>query len=83
VFPIFSNASLDGAKMVASFSPSTAVTRLVFVRPPASDVSLESMAVMDGEIGIVRTVSMMCMTPPLNIISFLSVSLSSFSRGET
>lgn len=69
MFPILSKASLEGAKIVTSLRESTGATREVVVRAPARDNRFESIADMDGEMGMVRTVSTMCITPPLNIIS--------------
>ena len=45
--------------MVTSLRLSTAETRLAFVRAPARDVREESTADMDGDMGTVRTVSML------------------------
>lgn len=67
--PIAWNAAFEGAKMVTSLRESTAVTRLAFVKAPARAVSWESMADIAGDRGMVRTVSIMWITPPVNIMS--------------
>jgi hypothetical protein len=66
--PISWKALLDGAKIVTSLRLSTVETRFVEVRPPARAVSWLSIAESEGERGMVRTVSRMWITPPLNII---------------
>lgn len=70
--PMAWKAAFEGAKIVTSLRLSTAETRLVVVRAPARAVSSESMAELAGERGMVRTVSMMWITPPVNMTSYSS-----------
>lgn len=67
--PIAWKAALDGAKIVTSLRLSTAEMRLVWVRAPASAVRLLSTAEKERDMGTVRTVSIICMTPPSNMRS--------------
>jgi hypothetical protein len=62
-----SNAALDGAKMVTSFSPSTVATRLAIPKAPARDVRPAATVVAESDNGKVRTVSMMWITPPVKL----------------
>ncbi len=76
--PIAWKAAFEGAKMVTSLRLSTAGTRFTWVRAPARAVRELSTADMAGERGIVRTVSMMWITPPENMISWTTVSIMSY-----
>ena len=67
--PIALNASFEGAKIVTSFRLLTAEMRLVVVKAPARAVRELSTAESEGERGMVSTVSTMCITPPVNMIS--------------
>jgi len=67
--PIAANAALLGAKMVTSLSPSTVERRPVELRALARVVRFAARAVLEGASGMVRTVSMMWITPPLNFTS--------------
>lgn len=67
--PMAWNAALEGAKMVTSLRSSTAEMRDVAMRAPARAVRLESMALKEGMSGTVITVSIICNTPPVNMIS--------------
>ena len=77
------NALLLGAKIVTSFNESTVVTRLVFVNAPARAVRSESTALELADRGTVRTVSITCTTPPLNITSAVVTVLFSFNPEKT
>lgn len=68
--PMAWKAALEGAKMVTSLRESTAETRFVCVKAPAKAVSWESIAEPEAERGIVKTVSMMWITPPVNMTSY-------------
>lgn len=68
--PMAPNAALEGAKIVTSFSPLTVVIKLLALRAEASDVNPAATAVAESEAGMVRTVSMMWITPPVNLISY-------------
>lgn len=61
-------AASEGAKIVTSLRESTAVRRLVALSPLARDVRLLETAAVEGGGGTVKTVSMIWITPPLNII---------------
>jgi hypothetical protein len=63
--PIAWNAEFEGAKIVTSRSESTALTRLADVRAPAREVRFAATAVEETGSGIVRTRSIMWMTPPV------------------
>lgn len=63
--PIAWKAELDGAKIVTSGRESTALTRLADVRAPAREVRFAATAVEETDWGIVRTRSMMWITPPV------------------
>lgn len=67
--PMAWKAALEGAKMVTSLRLSTVSTSLVSVRAPARAVRLESRAVKPGVSGMVRTLSTMCMTPLVKVMS--------------
>jgi len=77
--PIAWKAALEGAKMVISLRLSTAETRFTWVRAPARAVRELSTADIAGERGIVRTVSMMWITPLENMISWTVISIVSLS----
>lgn len=64
------NAALEGAKIVTSFSPLTVEIRLVALRAVANVVNPAATAVVESEVGTVRTVSIMWITPPVNLISY-------------
>jgi hypothetical protein len=68
--PMAWNAAFEGAKIVTSFRELTAETRDVCVRAPVRAVSCESRAELEGERGIVRTESIMWITPPVNMTSY-------------
>lgn len=63
-------ASLLGAKIVTSLRLSTVSTSFADVRAPAREVRPAATAVLESEIGRVRTVSMTWMIPPLNFTSY-------------
>jgi hypothetical protein len=68
--PTAPNAALEGAEIVTSFSPLTVEIRLVALRAEANNVNPVATAVVESEVGMVRTVSMMWITPPVNLISY-------------
>lgn len=63
-------AALEGAKIVTSLKPSNAEPTVVWFNAPAKAVSPLSTADMEGGRGRVRTVSMIWMIPPVNMISY-------------
>jgi hypothetical protein len=65
--PIALNAALEGAKIVTSLRSSTVVTRLALVRAPAREVRFAATAVAESDSGIVRTRSMIWITPPVKL----------------
>ena len=72
--PIAWNAAFDGAKIVTSFKPSTVETRSAVVRAPVREVRFAPAAVLDGDCGTVKTVSITWMTPPENARSYKGIS---------
>jgi hypothetical protein len=77
--PMASKASLEGAKMVTSERELTVGTRLAAVKAPVREVRLAAAAVEESEVGMVRTVSIIWITPPVKLI-FWPVSA---SRSQT
>ena len=67
--PMAPKAALEGAKMVTSDNPLTVETKLAVVRAEARDVRPAAIAVTESEAGMVRTVSMMWITPSVNLMS--------------
>jgi hypothetical protein len=65
--PMAPKAALEGAKMVTSDNPLTVETKLAVVRAEARDVRPAAIAVAESEAGMVRTVSMMWITPSVNL----------------
>jgi hypothetical protein len=66
--PMAPKAALEGAKMVTSDNPLTVETKLAVVRAEARDVRPAATAVAESEAGMVRTVSMTWITPPVNMM---------------
>ena len=66
--PIASNAALLGAKTVKSLAPSMVSTRLAVVRAPATALRPAATAVVEIFWGIVSTLSMTWITPPVKLI---------------
>lgn len=66
--PIDENASFEGAKIVTSVRESTVLTRSACVRAPAREVRLRDMAVLEGDVGRVRTLEIMWIVPPVKDI---------------
>jgi hypothetical protein len=62
---MFSKAELLGAKMVTFFSASTALRRLVAFNAPQASVNLASIKAAETFVGIVRTLFMTCIVPPV------------------
>ncbi len=71
--PMAWKASLEGAKMVTSVSASTVSVKFVAVRAPAREVTFNEPAVSETDWGIVRTLSMIWMTPPVKLRSCIRV----------
>ncbi len=66
--PMAWNAALEGAKIVISRRLSTVETRLASVSAPAREVRFNDVAVSAGDGGMVRTVLMMWIVPPVKLI---------------
>lgn len=66
--PIAWNAALEGAKMVISLRESTVSTSPAFAKAPASEVRFRDVAVLAGEVGMVRTLEMMWIVPPVKLM---------------
>ena len=68
--PMAWKAALEGAKIVTSRRESTVWTRFACVRAPVSAVRFAAAAVEASDSGMVRTVSIMCRTPPVKFRSW-------------
>ena len=65
--PIAWNAAFEGANIVTSVRESTVSTSLAEVNAPAREVRFAATAVLESEAGMVSTVSMMWITPPVKL----------------
>lgn len=78
---MLANAALDGAKMVTSLSSSTVEVRLVAFNAPTIAVRPAANAVSDGDSGMVKSLSMMWMTPPVKLRSWRNL-VSNFEQED-
>jgi hypothetical protein len=67
--PMAWKALFEGAKIVTSCNESRAFTSLACVRAPVRAVRFAAAAVAESDSGIVRTVSIMWITPPVKLRS--------------
>lgn len=70
--PMFWKAWLVGAKTVTSGVVLTVSTRLAETRAPRTEVRPAAVAVSETELGMVRTVSIMWITPPVKLTFWAS-----------